>query len=166
LKSEFDVSTVRYYMPLKDIAEERNDNLMTHEKPSWDNYFLEMAEVIAKRSPDKKRQVGCVIVDEHRRVVATGYNGTPASFDDSKVDWWDRTIKDRIVIHAEANALIYADGPKLRGGTLYCSYSPCINCAKLIAAAGINRVVYREQFDDAGLEMLSEFRVDTNCVSS
>lgn len=137
---------------------------MTHHKPSWDNYFLEMAEVIAKRSPDKKRQVGCVIVDEHRRVVATGYNGTPASYDDSNIDWWDRSVKDRIVIHAEANALIYADGPRLRGGTLYCSYSPCINCAKLIAGAGIDRVVYREQFDDAGLEMLKEFQVSSECV--
>ena len=73
-------------------------------------------------------------------------------------------MKDRIVIHAEANALIYADGPRLRGGTLYCSYSPCINCAKLIAGAGIHRVVYREQFDDAGLEMLREFQVSSECV--
>ena len=133
---------------------------MTSQKPGWDHYFLDMAEAIAKRSPDKKRQVGCVIVDEHRRVVATGYNGTPASFDDSQIDWWDRNLKDRIVIHAEANALIYADGPRLRGGTLYCSYSPCVNCAKLIAGAGIHKVVFREQFDDAGLAMLREFQVE------
>ncbi len=138
---------------------------MTREKPDWDAYFLEMAEVIAKRSPDKKRQVGCVIVDEHRRVVATGYNGTPASYDDSHIDWWDRSVKERIIIHAEANALIYADGPRLRGGTLYCSYSPCINCAKLIAGAGISKVVFREPYDTAGLEMLREFQVTTECVS-
>jgi dCMP deaminase len=137
---------------------------MTRTKPDWNAYFLEMAEVIAKRSPDKKRQVGCVIVDEHKRVVATGYNGTPASYDDSQIDWWDRNAKERIIIHAEANALIYADGPRLRGGTLYCSYSPCINCAKLIAGAGISKVVFREQYDDAGLEMLREFQVTTERV--
>jgi dCMP deaminase len=137
---------------------------MTLTKPDWDAYFLDMAEVVGKRSPDKKRQVGCVIVDEHRRVVATGYNGTPASYDDSQIDWWDRNIKERIIIHAEANALIYADGPRLRGGTLYCSYSPCINCAKLIAGAGISKVVFREQYDDAGLEMLREFQVATERV--
>ncbi|NBX16756.1 MAG: hypothetical protein EBR09_05265 [Proteobacteria bacterium] len=137
---------------------------MTRTKPDWNAYFLEMAEVIAKRSPDKKRQVGCVIVDEHKRVVATGYNGTPASYDDSQIDWWDRNAKERIIIHAEANALIYADGPRLRGGTLYCSYSPCINCAKLIAGAGISKVVFREQYDDAGLEMLNEFQVATERV--
>lgn len=137
---------------------------MTHNKPNWDSYFLDMAEVVAKRSPDKKRQVGCVIVDEHRRVVATGYNGTPASYDDSQVDWWDRSTKERIIIHAEANALIYADGPRLRGGTLYCSYSPCVNCAKLIAGAGISKVVFREQYDAAGIDLLKEFQVETSCL--
>jgi dCMP deaminase len=142
----------------------KGDIVMTRTKPDWDAYFLEMAEVVGKRSPDKKRQVGCVIVDEHRRVVATGYNGTPASYDDSQIDWWDRALKERIIIHAEANALIYADGPRLRGGTLYCSYSPCINCAKLIAGAGISKVVFREQYDDAGLEMLREFQVTTERV--
>lgn len=137
---------------------------MTHQKPAWDHYFLDMADVIAKRSPDKKRQVGCVIIDEHRRVVATGYNGTPAAYDDSQVNWWDRTAKERLIIHAEANALIYADGPRLRGGILYCSLSPCVHCAKLIAGAGISKVVFRERYDDSGIELLREFNVETTCV--
>jgi dCMP deaminase len=142
----------------------KNSQGPSSKRPSWDEYFLDLSVVVASRSPDKKRQVGCVVIDEHRRVVATGYNGTPAGYDDHCQDWWEKAGKEKVTIHAEANALVYADGPRLRGGTLYSSYSPCAQCAKLIAAAGIKRVVYREASDADALELFKTFGIEAHLL--
>lgn len=133
-------------------------------RPSWDEYFLQIAEVVALRSVDAKTQVGCIIVDGDKRIVSTGYNGTPPGFDDSQIDWFQDT-KHPYIIHAEQNALIRADGLKLKNATLYCSYSPCSECAKNIASAGIARVVYRNLYVDKknqvqGVDVLGLFGVD------
>jgi deoxycytidylate deaminase len=69
--------------------------------------------------------------------------------------------KEQVTIPAEANTLVYADGPRLRGGTLYSSYSPCVQCAKLIAAAGIRCVVYAEESDSEALELFRLFGIET-----
>lgn len=134
-------------------------------RPDWDSYFLKLSESVSERSPDKKRKVGCVIADAAKRIVATGFNGTPAGFDDSAVDWWDKEQKERLVIHAEANALLHADGPRLAGGTLYCSYSPCQECTKLIAGAGIRRVVFKEVSDAHVLPLLDTFGIEVRLLS-
>lgn len=137
---------------------------MTH-RPDWDSYFIKMCESVALRSPDKKRKVGCVIVDDNKRVVATGFNGTPPGFDDSSIDWWNKAQKEKVVIHAEANAIIHADGPRLAGGSLYCTYSPCEECAKLIAGTGLRRVVFYEVSDSSALELLKLFGVEVEKMS-
>lgn len=137
---------------------------MATNRPSWDAYFIGMAESAASRSVDEKKKVGCLIVDPDRRIVSTGYNGTPAGFDDSAIDWFTDE-KHPFIIHAEQNALVRADGAKLKGSTLYCTHSPCSECAKNIAAAGIRRVVFRHVYNDKkqplqGREVLERFGID------
>jgi dCMP deaminase len=117
------------------------------EVPSWDAYFTSLSYQAASRSKDPKRQVGAVIVSSEGRVVATGYNGFPATFPDHVVDWSNREYVRTWIVHAEQNALLHAPGD-VRGGTLYCTLSPCPHCAKLVATAGIARVVVATANED------------------
>lgn len=130
-------------------------------RPSWDDYFGEIASVVAKRSPDLKRRVGCVIVSPDHRILATGYNGLPAGYT-CDMDWWDKGQKDRLVIHAEQNAIIHCDYTKMRGATIYVTLSPCVHCAKMIANSGIARVVCAEEQADSGLDVLRECGVEVS----
>jgi len=125
------------------------------ERISWDAYFIAIAHTVKLRSEDPRTQVGCVIVDEENHIVSTGYNGLPPNYNMSNGAWANRDIKYKNVLHAEINALGHASKP-VRGGTLYCTLSPCIHCAQAIVAAGIKRVVYGKKFhiDDGGLEFL------------
>lgn len=109
----------------------------------WDKFFLDMAALVATNSYDT-RKVGCVIVrgDE---ILAYSYNGTPRGWDNEMRDA-DNDPHDH-VLHAEAMAIAKCarNGTALGGSTLYCTYQPCIDCAKLIASCGIVRVVYRDK---------------------
>jgi dCMP deaminase len=153
----------------------------TRRRPSWDEYFLAICKVVATRSHDEETHVGCVIVNPSRRIVSTGYNGLPAGVDDG---FWakDRVTKvvlpgvfsDQLVYevdkydtvtHAEANASVSAGGD-LHGCTLYSTFFPCNECAKLVITAGIKRICYRDLrewkanavarklFEQAGIEMV------------
>ena len=112
-------------------------------RPSWDQTFLDLAMVIARRSKDPSSQVGAVIVDAHRRVVSLGYNGYPRGIEDT-ADTDPREIKLWKTIHAEENALLFADR-SLEFCTLYATHHPCPTCAAKIVQAGIRRVVYLRQ---------------------
>jgi len=121
----------------------------------WDDYFLGIARAVAARADCSRRQVGAVVVDDHHRIVSTGYNGAPAGRPgcltagacpraasgvpaDSS---YDTGAGSCIAVHAEANALLYADGMRTRGAVLYCTDKPCDGCQRLIDGAGIIRVV-------------------------
>jgi len=108
--------------------------------PSWNEYMMNVAEVIKTRSKDPATQVGAVVVDSDRHIIGTGYNGFPANYSESAV-LWQRPKKYDIVIHAEMNALQHCSKSP-RGSILYTTHYPCLQCAKLIAAAGIKEVVY------------------------
>lgn len=110
----------------------------------WDNRFLDLSETIAKWSKDPSTQVGAVIVDDNNRIVSTGYNGFPRNFDDTKME--SREYKLPRVIHAELNAILYAKND-LRGTTLFVSHPCCSGCASTLVAAGIRRVVWRDNPD-------------------
>ena len=122
-------------------------------RPRWDDYFLRIANAVAIRADCTRRRVGCVIVDTDRRVVSTGYNGAPAGQPGCLsgacprgLRGYDEIAKDSnydncISVHAEANALIYAR-TSLRGATAYITDAPCPSCRKLLAGAGIERIVY------------------------
>lgn len=127
-------------------------------RPSWDEYFMEMAEVVRKRSTCLRRAVGAVIVRDNR-IMATGYNGVPVGIEhceargclreERKVPSGERHELCR-GLHAEQNAIIQAAhlGQSIAGGTLYCTTQPCIICAKMIINAGIRRVVIKEAYPD------------------
>ncbi len=121
-------------------------------RPSWDDYFLEIARVVAKRSLDGETQVGVVIVDSNRRILATGYNGFPPGCDDGELPNL-RPDKYPFMVHAEINA-IASSRQDLRGSTLYCLWSPCRDCAKAIITAGVRRVVFERAYHNEDFEFV------------
>ncbi len=107
----------------------------------WDKRFLGLAEHIAGWSKDPSTKVGAVIADRHNRVVSVGYNGAPRDVDDSEERLKDRTVKYQITLHAETNAILFANR-SLDGCTLYVwPLPPCAHCAAQIVQVGITRVV-------------------------
>lgn len=147
------------------------------ERPGWDEYFMEMAEVAQKRSTCLRRKVGAVIVQD-RRIMATGYNGVPAGIvhceergclrEQLKVPAGQRHELCR-GLHAEQNAIIQAAylGQSIAGGTLYCTHQPCVICAKMIINAGIQRIVVKEGYpDELAREMLQEAGLTVEILSA
>ena len=136
-------------------------------RPNWDEYFLEMAQVAAKRSTCLRRQVGAVLVKD-RRLLATGYNGAPQKLKHcGEIGCLRETMgipsgeRHELCrgLHAEQNAIIQAalHGVSTKGSTLYCTNHPCVICAKMIINAGISRVVIRDGYhDQLAAEMLKE----------
>ena len=110
---------------------------------NWDEYFLEIAETVALKSKDPSSKMGCVIVDQNKRVVSLGFNGLIQGADESKMTLKDRPMKYHFAIHSEMNAVLYAR-QDLTGCTIYNRVATCDNCLKYCLQAGIKRFVYRE----------------------
>ena len=111
---------------------------------SWDEYFMNIAEQVAKKSKDPSTKAGCVIVDQKKRPISFGYNGFIGGCDESKMTQ-ERPMKYHLVIHDAMNAIIFARRD-LENCTLYDSYGPCENCLKHIIQAGIKKVIYKNSF--------------------
>ncbi len=113
---------------------------------TWDEYFMTIALLSAKRSKDPSTQVGACIVDDDHKVVSIGYNGMPRRIDDKDLTWnkgEDLDSKYLYVCHAEFNAILNTrNGSALKGCTLYVTLFPCNECAKAIIQTGIKKVVY------------------------
>ena len=113
---------------------------------SWDEYFMGIALLSAKRSKDPSTQVGACIVDEDNKVVSIGYNGMPRQLDETKLTWEKGeglNSKYLYVCHAEFNAILnIRNGSSLKGCTLYVTLFPCNECAKAIIQTGIKKVIY------------------------
>lgn len=108
----------------------------------WDERFIDLAAHISQWSKDPSTKVGAVIVDHERRIVSTGYNGFPMGMPAQPWMYMDRLYKLERVVHAEANAILFADREKLINSTIYTyPLPPCADCAKLIVQSGIGRVV-------------------------
>ncbi len=130
-----------------------------HKRPGWDEYFMQVADVVATRSTCLRRKIGAVIVRD-KRILATGYNGAPTGLphcdevgclkDKLHVPSGERQEVCR-ALHAEQNAIVQAAryGTVVEGSSIYCTTEPCSMCAKSIINAGIKRVVYRESYPDA-----------------
>ena len=114
-----------------------------HNQIGWDEYFMGIADEVAKRSKDPSSQNGCVIVDARHRPVSFGYNGTIQGADESKLTLSERPMKYYFAIHSEMNALLFAERD-LTGCTIYNKMATCENCLKYCLQAGIRRFVYRE----------------------
>ncbi len=143
---------------------------------SWDEYFMEMAELTARRSTCLRRQVGAVIV-KNKHVIATGYNGAPQGLkhcaelggclrEKLGVPSGERHELCR-ALHAEQNAIIQAAtlGQSIEGGTIYITNHPCSICAKMIINAGIRRIVVRNGYpDELAEELLEEAGMKVNLL--
>ena len=111
---------------------------------SWDEYFMGVALLAAKRSKDPNTQVGACIVSPDNIILSTGYNGFPYGCSDDLYPW-EREGEDtkyNYVVHAELNAILNARGKDLKGARLYVDLFPCNECAKAIIQSGIAEVVY------------------------
>ena len=121
---------------------------------SWDEFFMGVAELAAKRSKDPSTRVGaCIVKDNH--IISTGYNGMPycESIDNDEAYPWTREGEDQsktkyfYVVHAEENAIL-SSPVSVRGATLYCTLFPCNECAKAIIQSGIKELVYKDYRDE------------------
>lgn len=136
-------------------------------RPSWDSYFMQMAQVVASRSTCLRRQVGAVIVKD-KQILSTGYNGSPSGLkhcaevgclrEQLGIPSGERHEICRAV-HAEQNAMVQAakHGVAINGADIYTIVQPCVLCTKLIINAGIKRVVYKRPYpDELALQMAKE----------
>ena len=136
-------------------------------RPDWDTYFLDIVELVSRRSTCLRRAVGAGLVRD-RRILATGYNGAPSKLqhcldigclrEQLKVPSGERHELCR-GLHAEQNAIIQAalHGVSTKDASLYCTNHPCVICAKMIINAGIIRIVIRDNYSDPlAAEMLKE----------
>jgi len=132
-----------------------------HQRPSWDEYFMEIMDAVAKRATCDRGRSGCVIAHD-KRIVATGYVGSSAGtkhcdevgHEMATVMNDDGTESKHCIrtAHAEQNAIVHAArvGAALEGSTLYCNMTPCYACAKMIINAGIVRVVAKKDYHAGG----------------
>jgi dCMP deaminase len=126
------------------------------ERPSSDDYFMEIASVVAKRSTCLRNQVGALFV-RNKRILTTGYNGAPSGLEHCDVVGCARegvasgTHHELCrAVHAEQNAIIQAalHGISIERATLYCTHQPCILCAKMMINARVTKVVYQLSYPD------------------
>lgn len=122
------------------------DNLVGH-NPSWDRYFLSIAETVSSRAKCLSRSVGAVVVKD-RQILGTGYNGPPSGFPQCEIcrregEESGKNYEACPAVHAELNCLLFAarNGQSVNGATIYCTCYPCNNCLKSMINAGIKEVV-------------------------
>jgi dCMP deaminase len=136
-------------VPFKDLE---NLYAPTPARPSWDQYFMSIAEVVATRSTCSRKSVGAVIVRD-RTILATGYNGSARGLphcDETNHGMVEGDKHCQAVVHAEINAIAQAarHGIKLDGATVYVTASPCWSCFKTLVNAGVKEIFYREFYKD------------------
>ncbi|HSQ88814.1 dCMP deaminase family protein [Romboutsia sp.] len=140
-------------------------------RPSWDEYFMEIAEIVKKRSTCTRRQVGAILVKD-KQILTTGYNGSPKNLEhcdktgckrqELNIPSGERHELCR-ALHAEQNAIIQAahNGVRINGATLYVTTRPCVLCAKMCINAGIRKIIYKGDYpDDMSNEMLQEAGIE------
>lgn len=142
----------------------------SHKRPSWDEYFLEVAALVARRATCLRRKVGAVLV-KNKRILATGYNGAPSGLahcldagclrEKLKIPSGERHELCR-GLHAEQNVLVQAAlyGISTKDSTLYVTNQPCIICAKMLINAGIQQVVVADGYPDKmALDFLKQAKI-------
>ena len=136
-------------------------------RPSYDEYFMEMAHVVAKRSTCLRRKVGAILVKE-KHILSTGYNGAPKGLkhcsetgclrENQNIPSGERHELCR-GLHAEQNAIIQAAvfGVSIKGSVLYCTFTPCVVCVKMLINAGVTEIIYAGEYPDAlAKQMMNE----------
>jgi len=128
-------------------------------RPSWDEYFMGITRQVALRGTCDRARVGAIIVKD-RRILTTGYNGSPAGLPHCD-DVGHLMVEGHCVrtLHAEQNAIIQAarHGIDVEGGTMYVTHQPCLVCAKMIINAGVKRVIYGGDYpDEVSVQFLAQ----------
>lgn len=128
-----------------------------------DQLYIDLAYLVSNQSHDEKHKVGCVIVRDGQ-VLSQGWNGTPSGMDNTTRHHTGVTKNE--VIHSEANALmkLAKNGGGSNEAALYCTHSPCWECAKLILQAGINKVRYSHDYDTTSILFLKERGLDIGSI--
>lgn len=145
--------------------------MITEKRPSWDEYFMQITQLVAKRSTCLRRKVGAILVRD-KRILCTGYNGPPRGLAHcSEVG----CLRDKLGIpsgerqeicrglHAEQNAIIQAAlyGISIKDSILYCTHQPCITCSKMIINAGIKKIIFLGDYPDPlAREILKEAKIE------
>lgn len=131
-----------------------------YQRPSWDDYFMEICDTVAKRATCGRGRSGCIIAKDNR-ILVTGYVGSPAGLPHcdevghqmKQMIHEDGSVTQHCVrtVHAEQNAICQAakNGISIEGATLYCRMTPCRTCAMLIINCGIKRVVCQKRYHDS-----------------
>ena len=134
-------------------------------KQKWIDSYMDTDKRFASLSSAKRLKVGAVVVKDNR-IISIGYNGTPSGFDNTCEDTQGATKPE--VIHAEANCLLKLAKTtgEASGSTLFCTHSPCIECAKLILISGISTVYYIEKYrNSAGIDFLEKANIKVINIS-
>lgn len=136
---------------------------------SWDEYFMGVALLSAKRSKDPSTQVGACIVNDKNKIVGAGYNGLPMGCDDDEFPWEKQgdflNTKYPYVCHAELNAILNNIGMDLRGCKIYTALFPCNECSKAIIQSGIAEVIYlSDKYAGNDMFIASKRMLDTSGV--
>tara|TARA_Y100000592_G_scaffold13907_1_gene19637 strand:- start:1255 stop:1671 length:417 start_codon:yes stop_codon:yes gene_type:complete len=127
-------------------------------RPSWEEYYSNLTKLTATRSPCKRLQVGCILINDNR-IIAQGYNGyLPGAIHEQKL----RDGHEMATVHAEQNAI--ADcakrGVSCKGATAYITHYPCVNCMKILCAAGISEIKYSNDYNND--ELIEYFAKQSN----
>lgn len=136
---------------------------------SWDEYFMGVALLSAKRSKDPSTQVGACIVNDKNKIVGAGYNGLPIGCNDDEFPWDKQgdflNTKYPYICHAELNAILNNIGMDLRGCKIYTALFPCNECSKAIIQSGITEVIYlSDKYAGTDTAKASKVMLDTACV--
>ncbi len=129
-------------------------------RQSWNDYFMNIARLLAERSSCDRAYVGAVIVNEDNRIIATGYNGSVGS-KTPQCDDIGHIMRDGhciATLHAEINCIAYCarEGIPLKNSTIYITHFPCLNCTKALIQSGIKAIFYENAYrmDDYAQELL------------
>ena len=131
---------------------------------SWDEYFMGIAMLAARRSKDPNTQVGACIVSPENIIISTGYNGMPKGCSDDEYPWEREGSETKYpyVVHAELNAILNANGRNLQGSRLYVALFPCNECAKAIIQSGVKEVYYlSDKYADSMSTLASKKMMDS-----
>lgn len=138
-------------------------------RESWDQYFMQLATVVAQRSTCERATVGALLVVDHR-IIATGYNGSISG--DPHCDDAGHLMRDGHCIrtlHAEMNAILQCaeNGVSTRGAAVYVTYYPCLNCTKALIQAGVTRVYFAHDYrnDPYAVQLFEEHHIKTTLVT-
>lgn len=138
-------------------------------RPSWDEYFIDLCNTIAKRSTCDRKHVGCVIVDQQNHILSTGYNGALSGLPDC--DTLGHLMIEghcQRIVHAEQNAICHAarKGVLLEGSKIYCNTFPCWDCFKLAVAAGIKEILFTGDYPSKNKDTVLAIAKELEAISS